>query len=298
MTKTNYKCFGTTFSSEIAFPEMQASEPSESQVQIRYGTVPEDIDSTKSEGVVYQASPSQFLLKMDGVARFLVENGNTITVEPEENADQKDLRIFVLGSCMGALLHQRGLLALHASAVEVDGSAVLFSGVSGAGKSTTAAAFQAQGCPVLSDDISALEFQDGKVVVHPGLNRMKLWQNSALHLGHEIENLELVRNEVTTRFVLPVNDAPKESLEVKAIFLIGGWNKEDFSMREVGGAAAFRGLLRNTYRARYMKGLDNGPAHFQLATALAQQAQISVLRRPQHPLSTDKVIELVKESLA
>lgn len=63
---------------------------------------------------------------------------------------------YLLGPVLGLLLRLRGITCLHASAVAFDDWCAVFVGAEGAGKSTTAAAFAAQGQPVLSDDVVAL----------------------------------------------------------------------------------------------------------------------------------------------
>ncbi len=63
---------------------------------------------------------------------------------------------YLLGPVLGLLLRLRGITCLHASAVAFDDWCAVFVGAEGAGKSTTAAAFAAQGEPVLSDDVVAL----------------------------------------------------------------------------------------------------------------------------------------------
>lgn len=68
-----------------------------------------------------------------------------------------DVCSFLLGPVMGIALRMRGITCLHASAVEICGSAVAFLGEIGAGKSTTAAIFARNGHAVLTDDIVALE---------------------------------------------------------------------------------------------------------------------------------------------
>jgi len=57
-------------------------------------------------------------------------------------------------------LHDRSGLVLHASAVEVDGRAVLFVGRSGAGKSTVAALAARAGATFLADDMIFVEIDD------------------------------------------------------------------------------------------------------------------------------------------
>ena len=66
----------------------------------------------------YEVRPGCFRLDVPGVARYRVEEGKRIFVEPLANASPEKVRLFLLGSTMSALLYQRGLLPLHGSAVE------------------------------------------------------------------------------------------------------------------------------------------------------------------------------------
>ena len=44
------------------------------------------------------------------VGRYRIEAGNRITVESEPGVPERNVRLFLLGSAFGVLLHQRGLL--------------------------------------------------------------------------------------------------------------------------------------------------------------------------------------------
>ena len=83
---------------------------------------------------------------------------SALRLNTAEGSLGSDIRVFLLGSCLGALLHQRGVLALHASAIETDQGAVLFMGDSGMGKSTTLQAFIKRGYKMLADDITRGRF--------------------------------------------------------------------------------------------------------------------------------------------
>ena len=113
----SYRAYNYLIESELKFPEfLPAVEDdvdfSGPPVVIRYGDVPAELENPTGRGVLYQASAHQFLLKLDGVARYLVCNGNEIVVEPAPGSLASDVRVFLLGSCFGALLHQRGVLVL------------------------------------------------------------------------------------------------------------------------------------------------------------------------------------------
>ena len=77
----------------------------------------------------------------------------------------------------------RGLFVLHASSVNMNGSAIAFSGFKGYGKSTTAMAFYNQGYSVVADDYIIIDFdiimfllflQDFQVL-DCQMNQEKLW---------------------------------------------------------------------------------------------------------------------------
>jgi len=75
---------------------------------------------------------------------------------------------------MSLVLRQRGWLPLHASAIELEGRALLFMGKSGAGKSTLAAAFETGGHPLLADDVVGIRNNRGRNMALPGFRRVRL----------------------------------------------------------------------------------------------------------------------------
>jgi hypothetical protein len=84
----------------------------------------------------------------------------------------------------GLLCEREGGLALHASAVAIDGRAVLFVGADGAGKSTAAAEMCIlHGARMLADDVALLEVGEGGAYVLPGEDEHWLTLQSRRALG-------------------------------------------------------------------------------------------------------------------
>ncbi len=126
-----YSAFSLTIDSEVELPELSEGR-GEPDVIIRLGTVTAQQTQATIE--------DEFALPLN-VGRFHVKGGREIVVDPLPDADPYILRAMLQGRLMAYLLRQRGCLPLHASGVAIGGQAVLFLGESGAGKSTTAAAF-------------------------------------------------------------------------------------------------------------------------------------------------------------
>jgi hypothetical protein len=145
---------------------------------------PRAFSGASAAGPTWQIAGKQFLFHEPNVGRFLLKDGAEIVVAPESQANGEDVPVFLLGTVFGILLHQRGQIVLHASAVEVNGKAVLFCGSSGAGKSTLAAALAQRGYRLLTDDVAITLDLDATPIVHPDGRQLKLWAQA-------IEKLEL-----------------------------------------------------------------------------------------------------------
>src|SRR6185437_3943228 len=128
-----------------------AADRSRTDVTICRGLVPQALENSTALGPTWQIAGNRFLLTIPDIARFLLTDGREIAFEPEPGAYDADIPIFLLGTVFGILLHQREEIVLHASAVRVNGRAILFCGASGAGKSTLAAVLAQRGLPLITD---------------------------------------------------------------------------------------------------------------------------------------------------
>ena len=125
------------------------------------------------------------------VGAFLVRGGKEIIVDAISGVEESLIRLPLLGMVLAAVLQQRGLLVLHASAVAFNGDAVAFLGGSGWGKSTLAATLYARGHPLVADDLVAVDVGGREnPIVLPGFPQLKLLpEAAAASLGDDAELL-------------------------------------------------------------------------------------------------------------
>lgn len=176
---TDHDACGLRIRSALPLPGLRpASGDGAPDVTVRRGPVPEP-DGYPASGIAAEPGPEADVLAWYRRARLRL-GADTIMVDSEDDAFAAQC---VVGPGLGVVLHRRGRLVLHGSAVDLGGRAVVLLGAKGAGKSTTAATLLARGHALLTDDLVALgESEDGPVVL-PGPTQMKLWPEAADRLG-------------------------------------------------------------------------------------------------------------------
>ncbi len=244
-----------------------------------------------------QIDASEVWLDIPGICWLLISNGRQIQVDPNAGADDDDVRLYILGSAMGAILHQRGFLVLHANAIYVDDGAVLFAGDSGAGKSTTAAVLHQMGYQVLSDDVVAI---DDRGFIVGGFPQIKLWRDALDSLNISPDGLQQIRlQQQKYRFPLPPGRQNLQ-LPVKAIYFLEVAEEDEQHMVEkipLGGMEKFTYLNGHTYRRQFMEGLGLKPRHLGLCTMLAEKTPMARLTRPRNGFTAKALAELVLQDL-
>jgi hypothetical protein len=254
-----YRLFGLNLRSEIGLAGLAPSvESGAADVEIGLGKIP---SAESPPG--YSATPEGTLLTITKVGRYLIRDGREIVIEPAAGASERNLRLFLLGSAVGALLHQRGLLPLHANAIDVGGRAVAFSGHSGAGKSTIAAWFHDRGHPILADDVCVIGFDEaGRALAYPGIPRLRLWREALEASGRDAGAYDRSFDD-TEKYDVPTNsEAGLKPLPLAAIYLLRkAEDGLDSSIERLTGVEAVDTLLSNTYRGGYLRTIGRTGEH-------------------------------------
>lgn len=143
----------------------------------------------------------------EGVRVHVSPRGDDVWCDWRPPMTEADALTFLVGPALGVVLRRHGLLALHASAVVVDGVAAAFLGPRGSGKSTLAAACAAAGFPLLAEDVLALRRDPVAWQALPAYGAIRLWDDSA----------ELVAGDRTLPRLTPTWE--KRALDVEAAAL-------------------------------------------------------------------------------
>lgn len=163
---------------------------------------------------------NELYLSWEGVADYKAVNGNELLIDAH-TSDAGLLSLFTLSEALGLILFQRGYYLLHASAVQVGNEAWCFMGVPGAGKSTTAAAFVKAGCPLLSDDLTAIKLDpSGQAFIVPGFPQLKVWENTARGLSYNTAEMERVSEGVNKFSMNPRATFPDEPQKLGAVYFL------------------------------------------------------------------------------
>jgi hypothetical protein len=284
----SYRVAGLAVASEIELPgAIPAQHAGTADVMVRAAPVPASLDDASKKGVTWQIAGDRFLFQVPGVARFLLSAGREILFEPASGVAAGDVSIFLIGTVFGILLHQRGEIVLHASAVQVNGRAVLFCGSSGAGKSTLAAALAQRGFPLVADDLCAITLAPGAPpMVQPDGRHLKLWAQAIERLDLAERRGAPVRNKLQKFFVEPtalaepLPEPMSEPLPLGVVYSLREArppHKPGIQRPNVVDAALI--LRRGAYRPLMVNRMGQKADYFLAATAIANAAGIFHLTR-------------------
>ena len=281
-----YRAHGLSIRSNLQLPEFYSGSDGLADLIIELSAA-SDVGTTAS----LQEEQGAWCLTIPDVGRFRAIRGEHLLIQPDPAADQELLRLYVIGSGLGMLLHQRRDYILHAAAVIYNEMARVVVGEAGAGKSTLAAALGTSGHQVLADDTLVLRPVDSGFVCWPGAAVFKLWQDTLDHLGQQGEKPISGRyQKFFVRNVAPAADAPAPIANI--IELCDG----PLRLEHLGGAEALRVVTEHTYRPEFLAVMGNREDHFRQAAALTAATRIMRLSRPRDLSAIPDVVRLLETS--
>jgi len=253
-------------------------------------------ESLPQVGPFLFANEDNVLLTVADIARYWIQSGNRITYQKLNGSSDDDVRAFLLGSCIGAILMQRDFFVLHGCTIKVGEGCIVFVGPSTSGKSTIAASFKQSGYSILSDDVCAI---DSSYRAVPGIPRIKINKDVANHFGINTDNLNIIRASCDNKFSLPLGEQFCETkLPVLGVYELSVDRGNSTAIKNnLQQIECFSALSENLYRPRYVQALQKKSVSFQHCCKLAEQANVARIIRPTGSLKTDEIKSLILKDL-
>jgi hypothetical protein len=295
-----YHVYGLTIRVPFACPALTPADTScvthAVDVVVREGPVPRRLRAPQASKASWDAAPGLFLLRGGRRAgRFLVE-ADAVTFERNSGCEDAILARYVTDQVLAALLRHRGLLVLHANAVEASDGVVVIGGESGAGKSTTLAALLDRGCRMLSDDVTALRpgGAPGSVEVLPGAAQTHLTEDAAEGLGYLVDPAQL-QPWRRMKAAIPTHEGMAlRAGRLRALYKLRLSRGDDVVVTQVNGGDKFHALQECIYGPMFA---EEHPALFSLMSTVVAAVPFFWLERPAGRWSIGEVADAILGSV-
>ncbi|NGM70329.1 hypothetical protein G6M89_15145 [Natronolimnobius sp. AArcel1] len=298
-----YAAYGLEIKSSIRLPEFPQSDGAASAVDAVFRRETLEPVSESVPGVGRRriaAEPGRCRFSYDGIGSFLVENGDQITfdlaVDPTpEEIPRKVVRRLFANELISMLVHQRGELVLHASAVAVGDEAAIFLGPKGAGKSTTAVAFHEQGYPVLEDDLVGIRFDDtGQPLVVPGIPQVRLLPDAID--GLSLEGTSHPESDGETEKRYKTVDTVREPKPLTQCYFLETGPEIVFEAVEPQDRVVR--LIAQTYTGGLLAETETVTDNFERCTTVGTTASFATLSRPADHAQLPAVVDAIVERMS
>ncbi|MCW3124008.1 MAG: HPr kinase, partial [Flavipsychrobacter sp.] len=215
-----------------------------------------------------------------------VTAGKDVIIEPFEGRHGREIRIFLLATVMAVVLLQRKVMPLHASGIVKDDRLILFTGDSGAGKSTSLAYLVSKGYRIFTDDICILKADpenDKHVLGVASYPMLKLWDDAVSKLRQDAyrDKTFKVNNDLDKYGYFFYDTFLKEPFIIGRIFILKKSEAVDkVAYRTLSGIEAFGELEKQTYRKYLIADPELKVLHFRIMSLLTSSTTVYEVIRP------------------
>lgn len=296
--KRAYQAFGLNVMSDIPLPELPASHVTHVDVVVEIADLHLIWSEVEHTTRYFHIKENVCLFEIPEVAIYLIQDGNTIKFSPFAGANEDQVRLYILGTCMGALLMQRRILPLHGSAIAIEGKAYAIVGESGAGKSTLASAFLKLGCQLISDDVIPVTLNENSVpMVTPAYPQQKLWLESLNQFGMESNHYRPIF-ERETKFAIPVSHQfASRPLPLAGVVELVKTDNDEIEFNPIQNLYRLQTLFNHTYRNFFIARSGLMDWHFRMTAKMCEHIDIYQLRRPTSRFTAHELTDLILASI-
>lgn len=282
-----FSAFGLVWSAPFPMPgAARAPDGARPDVVIRRGALPPPRPGAVAGPFWRIAEDGSAWFLRDGLAA-LVEDGARVTLDHPSGWSDRRAALETIYGPLVAVLHQRAILSLHASAMAAPeaagGGAAVFIGAPGAGKSTLAGLLAAEGWRAAGDDVVAIDVAGpGPPAVPCGFATARLFADSAASAGAAGRSVSAGGRGLGKEVVaLPAADAPWRAPLAAVLFL--EWVHPPSAPARAERLAPLEALARlreAVFRPEFALPLGLSGPYLKALAAIVSAVPAYVLRRP------------------
>lgn len=298
--KYYYRVYGVNIESKIEVPEFEVIDSNSNiDVKLSFGVVNEEIINLITQGHRAKYKKQDMWFYIEDVAIFHIYNGDTVTIEPMGDKNNKMIKLYIMGSVMGMILLQRNMVAIHGGGIVIDKKGCIFTGQKGAGKSTITTALRKKGYKFIADDVCSINIGDKNTISY-GFGYQKLCEDAMGKLGYNIDDYEPFRGDLNVnKYIVPAFDEfTKEEVPLEAIFELSVGDVEKVEIEEVLGTSKINKIIENIFRIeilRFSGGIE--PSYFKKCLDIAKNTRLYKITRPKDVFSVEDQIQFVKDAI-
>lgn len=296
-----HRLCGWSVASAIALPELPSRDgDGAAEISVLLGEVPPLRCIALETPVAQLNAAGEVRYSIPGIADYRVEGGARITIAPHADADTAAVRLFLFGSVFALLCHQRGIVPLSGTTVEVSGRAIVLAGVGASGRSTLGAAFLRRGHRIVADDLTPVTLHDSEALALPGVPRIGLWPDAIAGLGWTDQPGVALREGISKRGLAPPDAFAGTRVPIAAVVHlerhVGSIGNAIF--RRLRGQAAITALHRRVLRHRSLHALAGNKIGLARCVALAGRVpRHFTLTRPLRYDDLDATVDMIVETI-
>ena len=294
-----YRVYGIDIESEIEIKELVeiVTIDEKSKVNIFCGLISNDIKGKIKDKVNRGYEKDRIWFNVSHVGIFEITYGRNIKFETYNKYDPKLLKIYLMCSCLGYIMIQRGMLAIHGGVISCDNNALIITGKRGSGKSTLITALRLKGYKFLSDDIASVYF-DKVPFVNYGFPYQKLCSDAMDRFGFNKQMHDFFKSGNTEKYSIEViDDFLCSSMPIRIIVEISAEEIEKSYLKEIKGYEKLSYIIRNIYRCEAVGALQElYKLYLEQSILLAQNVKYYKLIRPLKGCDINEEIRLIEEN--
>jgi hypothetical protein len=253
----------------IPWPEDRPGAP---DLTFTFGDLPPALDQPVVDLSSLQiTADGTALVRLPGIGHFLLRETD-VTAALETEPDAPEITAAIFGNVLACICWRRGQLALHGSAVAIDGRAVLLLGPRETGKSLLAAALARRDHCVLADEVAVVS----GALCHPAGSLLSLADDALLAAGLDPDVLPQYTNFPIPKRLWIAGPRPEPRPYSIAAVLRLKKAEADAAHRldRLEGDAAIDAVLDQFYRRDMLRVLETGVTARHEAAALTKIAPV------------------------